>query len=198
MRWIPVMCFTTSHMGCWYITFRLPEVILSVSTAHKAAVWADLLRSSWQLATLQYMFTCAALLFTFMLHVLRVHWARVFLTRKLRIWREACTRCIKEVVRCPTAIFWNTSSQLRFRLCRMSKAPTVSELVGNSNITFKPAVGTHSEDAVDASVFEGVVHTSVNIFCRFVPTTTQTCCGNRVACRRNSALFPSIQVTQKG
>ncbi|KAL6738834.1 hypothetical protein Aduo_012338 [Ancylostoma duodenale] len=30
----------------------------------------------------------------------------------------------------------------------MSKAPTVSELVGNSNITFKPAVGTHSEDAV--------------------------------------------------
>ncbi|KHJ85184.1 hypothetical protein OESDEN_15094 [Oesophagostomum dentatum] len=30
----------------------------------------------------------------------------------------------------------------------MSKAPTVSELVGNSNITFRPAVGSHAEDAI--------------------------------------------------
>ncbi|KAJ1372818.1 hypothetical protein KIN20_035096 [Parelaphostrongylus tenuis] len=28
----------------------------------------------------------------------------------------------------------------------MSKAPTVSELVGNSNVTFKPVVGSHVED----------------------------------------------------
>ncbi|VDL83667.1 unnamed protein product [Nippostrongylus brasiliensis] len=33
-------------------------------------------------------------------------------------------------------------------LSRMSKAPTVSELVGNSNITFKPAVGSHIEEGI--------------------------------------------------
>ncbi|VDO90006.1 unnamed protein product [Heligmosomoides polygyrus] len=30
----------------------------------------------------------------------------------------------------------------------MSKAPTVSELVGNSNITFKPAVGSHVDEGL--------------------------------------------------
>ncbi|KAE9411861.1 hypothetical protein Angca_001535, partial [Angiostrongylus cantonensis] len=36
----------------------------------------------------------------------------------------------------------------------MSKAPTVSELVGNSNVTFKPVIGSYADDKVTRPDFD--------------------------------------------